>query len=95
MSDQSNVPQQQLQINTIDELSRGRYANSMIITHSPEEFIIDWLVNSPNGTHLVSRIITSPGHIKRIIDALTMNLNNYEKKFGTVKTTELGDQKFH
>ncbi|MGD0276455.1 MAG: DUF3467 domain-containing protein [Syntrophales bacterium] len=95
MADQPNVPQQQLQINTIDEMSRGRYANSMIVTHSPEEFIMDWLINTPNGTHLVSRIITSPGHIKRIIDALTVNLNIYEKNFGTIKIAEPGDHKFH
>ncbi len=93
----ANQPQQpkEIQINTGDEQSRGRYSNNMIVTHSPEEFIIDWLLNSPSGVHLVSRIIVSPGHLKRIVDALTDNLRKYEEKFGTIKTIEPKDQIFH
>lgn len=85
----------QIQINTADELSRGRYSNSMMVSHGADEFILDWLLNSPNGAHLVSRIIVSPAHIKRIIDALKENLDNYEKKFGAVREISTGDQKFH
>jgi hypothetical protein len=67
----------QVQVNTGDEMSRGRYSNSMMVAHGADEFILDWLLNSPNGVHLVSRIIVSPAHIKRIIDALKENLDNY------------------
>jgi len=86
---------QQIQINTTDEISRGRYSNLMLVSHSPEEFILDWLLNSPNGPHLVSRIILSPGNVKRAIDALTINLKQYEDKFGAVKLIEPGDQNVH
>jgi hypothetical protein len=86
---------QQFQVNTGDEMSRGRYSNSMMVAHGEDEFILDWLLNSPTGAHLVSRIIVSPAHIKRIIDALKENLDNYEKQFGPVKEISLGDQKFH
>jgi hypothetical protein len=86
---------QQIPIVTGDEMSRGRYSNNMLVTHSPEEFIIDWLLNSPSGTHMVSRIIVSPGHMKRIIDALTGNMRKYESKFGSVKVMETGDPSFH
>jgi len=85
----------QIQINTTDEISRGRYSNLMLVSHSPEEFIIDWLLNSPNGPHLVSRVILSPGNVKRAIEALTINLKQYEDKFGAVKLIEPGDQKVH
>lgn len=85
----------QIQVKTGDEKSRGRYSNSMFIAHGPEEFIIDWLLNSPNGAHLVSRIIVTPGHVKRIIHALQENLAKYEEKFGEIKHIETGDQKFH
>jgi hypothetical protein len=34
---------QQIPIVTGDEMSRGRFSNSMLVTHSPEEFLIDWL----------------------------------------------------
>jgi hypothetical protein len=94
--DEQNKPQSPLQmINTGDEMSRGRFSNTMIISHSPEEFMIDWLLSSPSGTHLVSRIIVSPGHVKRIISALNDNLIKYEQKFGKVKDIEPDDQKFH
>jgi hypothetical protein len=86
---------QQIQINTTDEISRGRYSNLMLVSHSPEEFILDWLLNSPNGPHLVSRIILSPGNVKRSIEALTINLKQYEDKFGAVKLIEPGDQNVH
>jgi hypothetical protein len=85
----------QIQIVTGDEMSRGRYSNSMAVSHSPEEFIIEWLLNSPSGTHLVSRIIVSPGHMKRIIDALSENMQKYESKFGSVRVIEKMDQGFH
>ena len=96
MADKPDPKQpQQIQINTADEISRGRYSNLMLVAHSPEEFIIDWLLNAPNGTHLVSRIILSPGNVKRTIEALTINLKQYEDKFGTVKLIDPGEQKVH
>ena len=96
MSDKPDPQQpQQIQINTVDEISRGRYSNLMLVSHSPEEFMLDWLLSSPNGTHLVSRIILSPGNVKRAIEALTINLKQYEDKFGTVKLIDPGEQKVH
>ena len=84
-----------IQIATGDEMSRGRYSNMMMVSHSAEEFMLEWLLNSPSGTHLVSRIIVSPGHVKRIIAALTENLNKYENRFGPVRVVENADQAFH
>jgi hypothetical protein len=93
----ANDPQQsqQIQINTIDDLSRGRYSNLMLVSHSPDEFILDWILNSPNGAHLVSRIILSPANMKRTVEALMINLKQYEEKFGNVKTIEPDDPKVH
>ncbi|HOU77248.1 MAG TPA: DUF3467 domain-containing protein [Syntrophales bacterium] len=88
-------PEQSIQINTGDEIVRGRYSNTLLIGHGPEEFILDWLLSSPSGTHLVSRVIVSPGHVRRIIDALTFNLKQYEQKFGPVKVIEPAEQKMH
>ena len=76
MTDQK---EQTLQIHAEDDVSRGRYSNSMLVSHGPEEFIIDWLLQSPNGVHLVSRIVVSPGHMKRIIAALQDNVDKYEE----------------
>ncbi len=86
--DMPKIEAQQMQINTTDELSRGRYANSMIVGHGPEEFTIDWLLQSHNGAHLVSRIIVTPGHMKRIVKALEENLFRYEQNFGEIRMVE-------
>ncbi len=84
-----------IQVATTDEMSRGRFSNSMFVTHSPEEFILDWLLTSPTGAHLTARVIVTPGHIKRIIAALTTNLQKYEQKFGPVKSIAQSEQTFH
>jgi hypothetical protein len=88
-------PRQQIQVSTGDEVSRGRFSNNLLMAHSAEEFILDWILNSPSGMHLVSRIIVTPGHMKRIVGALTENLRRYEKEFGPVTAFEVPDQKFH
>jgi hypothetical protein len=78
----------QVQINTGDEVSRGRYSNMMLVAHGLEEFIIDWVLQSPNGGHLVSRIIVTPGHMKRIVRALQENLEKYEENYGEIAVVE-------
>jgi hypothetical protein len=96
MANETKPPQQgMIQIVTGDEMSRGRYSNNMMISHTPEEFIIDWLLNSPAGTHLVARIVVSPGHLKRIIAAFEDNLKRYETNFGAIKDLEPKDPVFH
>jgi len=87
MENQKKEPQS-ISINTGDEISRGRYSNTMLVTHGPEEFIIDWLLQSPNGAHLVSRIMVTPGHMKRIVKALQENLEKYEQNFGVIKMAD-------
>lgn len=87
--------QQQIQVMTGDEMSRGRYSNNMVVSHTAEEFIIDWMLNSPSGTHLISRIVVSPGHLRRIIDALSDNLSRYEKNYGQVRLVEQKDRSFN
>lgn len=67
-----------------DEL-KGRYSNLLRITHSREEFILDFVNLVPPQGIVTARIITSPGHLKRIIGALSANLDRYEKTFGTVQ----------
>jgi hypothetical protein len=79
---------QGVQIGTGDEMSRGRYSNSMLVSHGPEEFMIDWLLQSHSGVHLVSRIIVNPAHLKRIVNALQDNLNKYEETFGDLPASQ-------
>lgn len=90
----SNQPNQgqrkQLQIKISDEVLKGVYANAMQVTHLREEFVLDFLNLSPHmGTGIVSaRIIMSPGHLKRVIAALSDNLKKYEERFGKIEEAQ-------
>ena len=96
MSEKTARPQgSQVQINASDEVARGRYSNNMLVTHTREEFILDFLLTAPNGTQLVSRVMVSPGHMKRVLSALADNMNKYETNFGEVVAPEAGHPQFH
>ena len=74
-----------IQIKVSDDALKGSYANMMVVTHTQEEFVLDFMnVVPPNGI-VSARVITSPGHLKRIIAALTENLKKYESQHGEVK----------
>lgn len=71
------------------ELLRGGvYANNMFVTHTKEEFIMDFLMVAPPTGALTARVIISPGHMKRIIAALQENMKKYERAFGKIAPAE-------
>ncbi len=76
---------QKIQIKMPDEIMKGSYANAMAVFHTREEFIIDFLNVFPPAGIATARIITSPGHTKRIIRALQENLKRYEDMYGIVE----------
>ncbi len=83
-----NQNQQQMQIKADEPTLKGHYANAMMASHSKEEFVLDFLLMHTPVGQVVSRIITSPGHLKRIIAALQENLKIYEQNFGGVEIAE-------
>lgn len=83
-----NEEQQQMQLKITDEVSRGVYANAALINHTREEFTLDFVGAFPPSALVVARVHTSPGHLKRLIAALTENLKRYEAAFGTVQVGE-------
>ncbi|MEW6610294.1 MAG: DUF3467 domain-containing protein [Patescibacteria group bacterium] len=78
----------QIQIRASDEVLRGVYANAMQVVHTKEEFMIDFLNLYPHqGLGVVNaRVLTSPGHAKRIVAALADNIKKYEAQFGAIMT---------
>ncbi len=70
------------------ELIGGAYSNNMAVSHTKEEFIMDFLMITPPSGTVTGRIIVSPGHVKRIIKALEDNISRYEEKFGFIQTAE-------
>ena len=77
--------QNQIQIKANDEELKGRYSNLIQISHSPEEFVMDFMYLAPNSGQLVSRIVTSPGHMKRLLKAIQNNIEIYEKNIESIE----------
>lgn len=82
-----------IEIKVDDAAAGGHFANFCNISHSPDEFIVDYLFINPSPPpgfgKLVSRIILTPGHAKRILMALTDNIRKYEERFGDIKAAPL------
>ena len=66
----------------------GTYANQMVVRHSREEFVIDFINVCPPEGIVNARVIVSPGHLKRMVAALGENLARYEQRFGAVTVSE-------
>jgi hypothetical protein len=77
-------PPSGLNVKIDDEELKGRYANLLHIVHTREEFILDFINMVPPQGVVTSRIVTSPGHMKRIVRALAANLELYERAHGTI-----------
>lgn len=80
--------QKQIRIKAKDEELKGNYSNLMQILHTKEEFILDFFLISPPEGILTSRVIMSPGHLKRMVKALKDNLDKYEGKFSKIEEAE-------
>lgn len=74
-----------LNVKIEDDELKGRYTNLLRITHTREEFILDFINLAPPQGIVTARLVTSPGHLKRIIRALETNLRRYEESFGGIE----------
>lgn len=70
------------------EMHGGVYANNMMVAHTREEFIMDFIMVAPPEGAVNARVIVSPGHMKRILAALRDNLEKYESQFGPIVMSE-------
>ena len=68
------------------EVAKGSYSNLAIITHSRSEFIVDFATMLPGlpKPEIGSRIIMTPEHAKRLLNALQDNIIKYENQFGLI-----------
>ncbi len=85
----TNNQGQPLDIEMTEEIAEGIYTNLAIITHSQGEFILDFAKIMPNVQKgkVKSRIILSPQHAKRMLNALRENIQKYESIHGVIKET--------
>ena len=98
MEDFSNAPneQQGLNIELDEEMAEGTYSNLVMIAHSPEEFILDFIrvVPGVQSARVKSRIIVTPQHAKRLLRALEENIERYENSHGAISESSQGGQPF-
>jgi len=87
MSEQKPQPtagQQQIQI--ADNIPGAEYANLMQVgTPSKDEFHLNFITISGTSGRVVSKIITNPGHFKRIAVLMGKLVEDYEAKFGKIE----------
>jgi len=82
--------QNQVQLKVSDEVLKGVYSNAAQIVHNREEFQINFMnidLTAALGS-VVSKVILSPGHMKRMVAAMQDNLKRYEQQFGEVRQAE-------
>src|SRR5882672_7600023 len=82
--------QQPLQVEIDENVARGLYTNLALITHSETEFLLDFLFLQPQTpkTKVLTRLITSPVHAKRLLWALKENIEKYEARHGAISAGE-------
>jgi hypothetical protein len=87
MDDPKDPKRQEITIEIDQATTGGVYANVAVITHSETEFVMDFIFHSPQPpkAKVVSRVITSPSHAKRLLAALQENVARYESRFGPIK----------
>ena len=78
--------EQQVNIEIPEEIAEGKYANLVMVAHSKNEFVIDFIGIMPgvNKTRVSSRIILSPENTLKMLAALNDNIQKYEKSFGEI-----------
>lgn len=88
--------QGKLNIQLNDEIAQGTYSNLAIISHSPAEFVIDFVRVMPGmpKAPVKSRIILTPEHAKRLLSALQDNISKYESINGTIKVPDGNPQNY-
>lgn len=77
----------EIKIELTPEVAAGHYANLAVISHSPNEFFVDFIAMAPNmpQAKVQSRIIMTPENAKNLMGALIENVKKYEQTFGEIK----------
>ena len=76
----------QLNIELTEDIAEGVYSNLAIITHSNSEFVVDFIRLMPGvpKAKVKARIVLTPEHAKRLLLALSDNINKYEDMNGEI-----------
>ena len=97
MNQNNQNKNKQLEIELTKEEATGTYSNLVMITHSPSEFIFDFIAVMPGlpKAKVVKRLVLTPDHAKRLANALNDNISRYEKQHGPIKSSGKQDIPFN
>lgn len=86
-----------IEIELKEDESTGTYSNLVMITHSPSEFVFDFISMMPAvpKAKVVKRIVMTPDHAKRLANALNDNIRKYEAEHGTITSKEKFDMPYN
>lgn len=90
MDKKNPLPENQINIELTEEIAEGIYSNLAIITHSNQEFILDFIKMMPGipKAKVKARIVLTPQHAKRFMKALNENIRKYESQNGEIADME-------
>ena len=96
MSEVAIPNQRNLKIELPDNENIINYSNFVIISHSQEEFIIDFarIMPGKEEAKVVSRIIMTPKNAKNFLVAMNNNISGFEKQFGEIILPQNPPEKF-
>jgi hypothetical protein len=102
MSDQSQPPSPKntpprLQLQVDDDVAQGLYSNLVLINHTENEFLLDFAFFAPGTPRakVRARIISTPRHTKRLLQALMKNIERFEERFGEIEAGEDEEPQIH
>ena len=79
-----------IEIKVDESVATGVFCNFSNISHSPDEFVFDYIFVHPSPPpgygKLMTRMVLTPSHAKRFLLALGQNLREYEERFGEIDT---------
>lgn len=92
MEDEKKQRKGQINIDLKEDVAQGVYSNLAVITHSSAEFVLDFVRVMPGvpKAEVKSRIILTPEHAKRFLNALKDNVEKFEKMHGPIKKSDGG-----
>ncbi|AKD57503.1 DUF3467 domain-containing protein [Spirosoma radiotolerans] len=79
-------PEGAIDVELSEEIAEGVYANLAMIAHSNSEFILDFIRLMPGvpKAKVKARIILTPEHAKRLLEALRENISRFEEAYGGI-----------
>ncbi|MGN0222800.1 MAG: DUF3467 domain-containing protein [Muribaculaceae bacterium] len=81
------MEKKELKIELPAEVAAGKYSNLAVISHSAQEFFLDFVTVAPNmpQAKVQSRVVMTPENVKNLLFALRDNIAKYEATFGDIE----------